>query len=94
MAFQAIHTVLLTGYTASVIVTLVFIAVPVILGIFVIRTGLTLAREKRPGLATGFGVVLAGLIGLVVWAGYIIGPVLALTGGLLILIQAMKKNQS
>lgn len=94
MAGQAVHTVLLTGYTASVIVTLVFIAVPVILGIFVIRTGLTHTREKRPGLATGFGVVLAGLIGLVVWAGYIIGPVLALTGGLLILIRAMEKNHS
>jgi hypothetical protein len=89
---QTIHTVLLTGYSPGVLVTLIFIAAPVILGIFIIRTGLTLTYG-RPGHATGLWLLVAGFLGLVVWAGFVIGPILALIGGTLVIVHSMEKPQ-
>ncbi len=93
-AAQAVHTVLLTGYSSIVLVTLIFIAVPVILGIILIRMGLILSRDSRYSRARGFWILLAGLLGLVVWAGLVIGPVLAILGGALVLVHAMEENKS
>jgi hypothetical protein len=81
---QVIHTVQATGYSNIVIVTLMFIAGPVILGIFAVLEGI---RQPRPDslLKSGIKMVVIGLLGLLVWAGLIIGPVLALVSGVLIL---------
>jgi hypothetical protein len=89
---QTVHTLLLTGYDTGVIITMIFIAAPAILGIFIIRTGLILTREKRSAPATGFWLLVAGVFGLVVWAGFIIGPVLAILGGVLVLVNAVGKH--
>jgi hypothetical protein len=81
---QIIHAVRVTGYTNEVIVTLMFIAGPIILGIFAIMEGI---RQPRPDslLKSGIKMVVIGLLGLLFWAGLIIGPVLALVSGVLIL---------
>jgi hypothetical protein len=44
-------------------------------------------RQPRPDslLKRGIKMVVIGLLGLLVWAGLIIGPVLALVSGVLIL---------
>jgi hypothetical protein len=83
-ALQIIHAVQVTGYTNEVILTLMFIAGPIILGIFAIMEGI---RQPRPDslLKRGIKMVVIGLLGLLVWAGLIIGPVLALVSGVLIL---------
>jgi hypothetical protein len=83
-ALQIVHAVRVTGYTNEVIVTLIFIAGPIILGIFAIMEGI---RWLKPDslLKTGTKMVVIGVLGLLVWAGLIIGPVLALVSGILIL---------
>jgi hypothetical protein len=83
-SLQIIHAVQVTGYTNEVILTLMFIAGPIILGIFAIREGI---RQPRPDslLKSGIKMVVIGVLGLLVWAGLIIGPVLALVSGVLIL---------
>lgn len=82
-ALQIIHTVRVTGYTNEVIVTLMFIAGPLILGIFAIREGL---KQPRPDtlIKSGITMVVIGILGLLLWAGLIIGPVLAIVSGILI----------
>ena len=68
----------------KLIVTLMFIAGPIILGIFAIMEGI---RQPRPDslLKSGIKMVVIGLLGLLFWAGLILGPVLALVSGVLIL---------
>lgn len=90
---QAIHTLLLTGYSSGVLLTLIFIVIPSILGIVIIREGLRLKQEKRSVPLTGLIILIAGVLGLLMWAGLIIGPVLAIFGGTLVIIQSMKKHQ-
>jgi len=89
-ALQIIHAVQVTGYTNEVIVTLMFIAGPIILGIFAILEGV---RQPRPDalLKSGMKMILIGLFGLLLWAGLIIGPVLAITSGVLILAKRSVK---
>ena len=81
---QIIHAVQVTGYTKEVILTLMFIAGPIILGIFAIMEGI---RQPRPDslLKSGIKMVVIGVLGLLVWAGLIIGPVIALVSGVFIL---------
>ena len=91
-ALQIIHTVQVTGYTSEVIVTLMFIAGPVILGIFAIMEGI---QQPRPDslLKSGMKMIVIGLLGLLLWAGLIIGPVIAIISGVLILAKrSMKPN--
>lgn len=90
---QTIHTLLLTGYSSGVLLTLIFIVIPSILGIVIIREGLSLTRERRSAPFTGLLILIAGLLGLIMWAGFIIGPVLAILGGILVTIHSMNKTQ-
>jgi hypothetical protein len=83
-ALQIILAVQKTGYTNGVIVTLMFIAGPIILGIFATMEGI-----RQPGqyslLKSGIKMVVIGVLGLLLWAGLIIGSCLALITGVLIL---------
>jgi len=83
-ALQIIHAVRVTGYANEVIVTLMFIAGPIILGIFAIMEGIRKPQPKSL-LRSGIKMVVIGLLGLLVWAGLIIGPILAFISGILIL---------
>jgi hypothetical protein len=89
-ALQIIHAVQVTGYTSAVIVTLMFIAGPVILGIFAIIESI---RQPRPDawLKSGIKMIVIGLLGLLLWAGLIIGPALAIISGVLILAKRSVK---
>ncbi|MDI6720141.1 MAG: hypothetical protein QMD46_11080 [Methanomicrobiales archaeon] len=68
-----------TGFAGSALLTLVFAAVPILLGAAVLR----LARKERPRSCARERVYLAvaGLLGLLSWAGLVIGPILALIAG-------------
>jgi len=89
-ALQIVHAVRVTGYGNEVLVTLMFIAGPVILGIFAIMEGI---QQPRPDslLKSGIKMIIIGILGLLVWAGLIIGPVLAIFSGVLILVKRSKK---
>ena len=83
-ALQIIHAIQVTGYTNEVILSLMFIAGPIILGIFAIMEGIRQPRLDSL-LKSGIKMVVIGVLGLLVWAGLIIGPVLALVSGIFIL---------
>jgi hypothetical protein len=89
-ALQIVHTVNVTGYTSEVIVTLMLIAGPVILGIFAILEGI---QQPRPDslLKSGMKMIIIGILGLLFWAGLIIGAVLAIISGVLILVKRSVK---
>jgi len=88
--WQMVRTVGLTGYAAGVIVTLLFVIAPLVLGIFALRAGI---RAAGPDFSrtSGFEAILIGLLGLLVWAGLIVGPLLALAGGIMILARQARR---
>jgi len=93
-ALQIVHAVQVTGYTSEVILTLLFIAGPLILGVFAIRAGSRLP-DVSYSWSDGIRMMGIGFLGLLVWAGLIIGPVLAILSGVLILIKtAMKSGEA
>ncbi len=84
---QTVYTVLLTGYSAGVLLTLVFMAGPVLLGMVIIRAVL----RSRPGdfsVSGGLAMAVTGILGLLLWAGLLIGPLLALAGAAVILVRS------
>lgn len=70
-----------TGGSSAAILTMVFIAIPVIIGAGAIRWAL----KGRAGITLSDRLLMAGcgLLGLVTWAGLLIGPVFALIGSIL-----------
>jgi len=72
---QMMRAMAITGPSASVVLTLVFAIIPMALGIWAMRVGrssVTRTFQERALL------VLIAILGLVFWAGLIIGPVLAI----------------
>ena len=90
-AYQVIRSVSVTGYTPDVLITLVLIAAPALLGIAAIVAGTRSPRAGFP-LRTGIAMLLIGIFGLFVWAGLILGPVLALAGGVFIIARRIRKS--
>ena len=88
---QIIHAVLRTGYSPGVILTLLFITGPVVLGIFAIRAGL---RQAVPESLRREGVAFAliGTLGLLFWAGLLLGPLLALAAAGISLLRPAGKT--
>jgi hypothetical protein len=84
---QIVYTVLRTGYSPGVLLTLIFIAGPVILGIFAVRAGVR-SPGPDPTLMSGVAMAVTGILGLLLWAGLLIGPVLALAGSAVILVRS------
>jgi len=62
-------------------ITLLFILLPLLLGITAIRMGVKAPRRPRP--ANRGYLVLVGALGLFFWAGYFIGPMMVMAAGLL-----------
>ena len=89
-SLQIVHAVRVTGYGNEVLVTIMFIAGPVILGIFAIMEGM---QQTRPDSLSKSGIkmIIIGILGLLFWAGLIIGPVLAIISGVLILVKRSVK---
>jgi hypothetical protein len=80
-ALQLVLAVSVTGYEPSVLLTLLFIGIPLVLGLVTVQAGLGLYGQGSPR-KNGVILVLAGLLGLLFWAGLVIGPVIAIvTGG-------------
>jgi hypothetical protein len=81
---QLLHAASLTGYVPKIFVTLIVILVPVILGIFLLKISLSLSdRGSIPSRAV-LELLLLGLLGLLSWSGFIVGPLLAMASGVLV----------
>jgi len=79
-----------TGYSPESSITLLFAAIPILLGIWALWIG----RPKTPvSPRERISLVIIAGLGLVAWAGLIIGPVLALIAAILP-VHAMKERGS
>jgi hypothetical protein len=64
----------------EVIITFVFAIIPLILGLLTLRLALKISHAKSIRKRVYF--VVLGVAALFIWAGYIIGPVLAIAAAL------------
>ncbi len=64
---------------AAIVLTLAFALIPVLLGIFAVR----IALRERIGTGERVGMAVLGVLGLAVWAGLVIGPLLAFAAALM-----------
>jgi len=72
---QMLHATSITGYTLEVTITLLFVLVPAILGLAALR----IARQAGPRtLRCRMYLLAIGIVGLIFWAGLVIGPVLVI----------------
>jgi hypothetical protein len=76
---QTLIAISQAGLVAEVLVTLIFIAAPILLGSFLIRMALRRPLTQRSRVE----LFIIGLIGLFVWAGLILGPIIAMVGSVL-----------
>jgi hypothetical protein len=77
---QMVRAITVTGTSPSVVLTLAFAIIPIALGIWALRIGRTSSRQTMRDRAW---LVLIAVLGLVFWAGLIIGPVLAIGAAVL-----------
>jgi hypothetical protein len=71
---------LLTGAVPSMVLTTFFAAIPVILGLVLIR--IAIKTGPSPSNAERVTMAILGILGLIFWAGLIAGPVLAMAASL------------
>jgi hypothetical protein len=77
---QMFRVIQVTGVQPAVVITLILSAIPAVLGIIILR----LAREPAPrSRRVRISLLLIGGLGLIFWAGMIIGPVCALIAALI-----------
>lgn len=91
MLIQALMALGKTGFEASFWVTAIFILIPLILGCLVLSY--YLRPQKKPGKYRWLKLLILGILGLVFWAGYVIGPVLVICAGLAALFDAKSREK-
>ncbi|MHB8164251.1 MAG: hypothetical protein ACYDDV_07845 [Methanoregula sp.] len=77
---QMVRALAVTGPSSSIALTLIFAIIPLLLGVWALRIGRSSSQWTMQVRAT---LLLIGLLGLVFWAGLIIGPVLAIGAAVL-----------
>jgi hypothetical protein len=76
---QMVRVLMVTGPSAGVIITLIFALIPILLGVWALR----IARSASPqSKKDRLSLLIIGLLGLLFWAGLIIGPVIAFIAAL------------
>ena len=76
---QMFRALLVTGFSSVVIVTLILAFIPILLGIWALSIGRSPSpRSKKDRFSLG----IIGILGLLFWAGLIIGPVVAFIAAL------------
>ena len=66
---------------SQVIITLIFILIPLLLGLSIIRVGLRAPRKASARMRVYMAII--GILALFLWAGYYIGPALAIIAAIL-----------
>jgi len=76
---QMVRVLMVTGFFSGVFVTIILAFIPILLGILALR----IARSSSPlSRKDRFSLGIIGLLGLLFWAGLIIGPVIAIIAAL------------
>lgn len=73
---QMINALLVSSLSSSIIVTFIFVLLPLIFGYLSIRT--TIKSNDKLNLSKRLKIFLLGLFGLIFWCGIIIGPILVI----------------
>lgn len=76
---QMIRALMITGFSGAAALTLVFVLIPIILAVWLLRIA-RFSATRSPVDRISLGC--AGLLGLIFWAGLIFGPVLAFLAAL------------
>ncbi len=79
--FRMILSLIGTSAGAEVGITLVFALIPIVLGVATLR--LSLKTEERASIKKRAYLVVLGVVALLMWAGLLIGPVLAIIASLM-----------
>ncbi len=77
--FQMTWGLVQVGWGSFALVSIMFAAIPLILGLMVIRIDLRDRRSQPLTYRTRLALIAIGALGLLFWAGWIIGPILAMT---------------
>ena len=77
--FQMLIALTLAPFGVDVVVTIVLALVPIIMGIFAIR----FALRKTVNVRTRVSTAILGVLALFAWAGFVIGPILAVIASVL-----------
>jgi len=78
---QMILSLLQTGLTSEAVITIIFVIIPLVMGLATLQLSLKMTEEIR--LRTRIYFVVLGLVALFLWAGLLIGPVAAVIAGFL-----------
>lgn len=81
MFYQMLYVLNQVPSNSQIIITLMFTLVPLIMGIAIIRIGLMGSRKPSRGMRATIFII--GVLALFVWAGYFIGPALAIIAAIL-----------
>jgi len=65
-----------SSFGASVIITSIFIIIPIILGLILIKISLKLKEQKKR--ITMIKLLMIGILGVIFWSGIIIGPIISI----------------
>ncbi len=76
---QMINAVIQSSLTPGIIMTLLLAVLPILSGLAVLHITL----KQRLDMKDRVGMVLLGIAGLIIWAGFIIGPFLVMMAGIL-----------
>ncbi len=87
MLVQALMALMKTGFAGSFLVTAIFILIPLVMGVLILR------YMMRPVKYRGAKLILLGVLGVVVWGGYVVGPVLVICAGLKLLVDGIKQKE-
>ena len=87
MLVQALMALMKTGFAVSFLVTAIFILIPLVVGVLILR------YMMRPVKYRGGKLILIGVLGVVVWGGYVVGPVLVICAGLKLLVDGIKQKE-
>ncbi|MCW4025669.1 MAG: hypothetical protein NWF01_11670 [Candidatus Bathyarchaeota archaeon] len=78
--YQLIFAALQVNAGAEAIVTMIFALIPFLLGVLVLH--LSLKSSPRVTIKKRVSFVVMGIVALFMWAGLIVGPILAISAGL------------
>jgi hypothetical protein len=81
MTFMQMAFALTGAFSGSMVLTMVFVLLPLIFGAELVRRSIKVMRT--PGAVDRGTFVFIGALGLATWAGFLIGPALAMVTGLL-----------
>lgn len=79
-----------SGFSAGVIVTLIFIMIPGVLGLLIL---LKLYKEEKLDKNRRINFLIYGILGLVFWCGAIVGPILVIIASVVPVLHLKKKEQ-